>query len=90
MVWQVKDLHPHEMIYNVANELFHDEDINWGRIIALLTFVHVVIQTIHKSVHSYTHVLRMKKKIAVELFHYTNTYLHAWITANGGWVSFLD
>ena len=35
LVWQVKDLHPHEMIYNVANELFRDEDINWGCIIAL-------------------------------------------------------
>ena len=78
------------MIYNVANELFRDEDINWGRTIALFAFVRVLIQTIHKSgQHSYTHVLRMKKKIAVELFHYTNTHLHAWITANGGWVSFL-
>ncbi len=77
-----------ETIGIVASELFVDETVNWGRIVALYSFGRFFIQSMHESGrYSYEHMFHIKKTVATELYEFMTTRLYLWITSNGGWVS---
>ena len=85
---QLKNHSPCETIHNVSNELFDDGTINWGRIVALYTFVRLFVKSLCKSgQQSYNYILRTKMTVASEVYQYMDLHLRSWITANGGWVS---
>ena len=88
---QDRNLHPFEKICSVADEMLAEGPINWGRIVALYTFVHLFVKSLCKSLrkshHSYDYILNTKMCVVGELHHYMDLHLRSWITANGGWVS---
>lgn len=79
----------------VADEIFDDGQINWGRTVAVYTFAARLAQhnqnTIinasiqDKSKKSHTH----SEKIALFLGKYVASKLGQWILDQGGWVCFL-
>ena len=46
---QDRNLHPFETIRSVADEMLAEGPINWGRIVALYTFVRLFVKSLQKS-----------------------------------------
>ena len=85
---QVWNLPPYQMIHSVADEMLAKGTINWGRIVALYTFVRLFVKSLCKSgQYSYDYIVHTKMTVATELHQYMNSHLRSWITANGGWVN---
>ena len=80
-----------ETIGIVASELFVDEIVNWGRIVAPYSFGRFFLQSMHESgSYSYEYMFTLKRQLQPNyLDSCMATGLYLWITSNGGWVSFI-
>lgn len=67
---------------NVANEIFRDNQYNWGRLVSVYTFG----ATIGK--HLYQQDKKFVSKFAEFLGAYINAVLGTWINNQGGWDAF--
>lgn len=65
---------------NVADEIFEDGQINWGRIIVVFAFAARLTATLRRR-HS-----TLEDKVALYVGKYVGNKLGRWILDNGGWV----
>ena len=73
---QVWSLPPYKMIRSVADEMLAKGTINWGRIVALYTFVHLFVKSLCKcGQHLYNYILHTKMTVATELHQYMDLHL---------------
>lgn len=71
---------PFQTFVNVADEIFDDGQINWGRIVAVYAFAsRLATRDTEKS--------DFPKKISLFVGKYVANKLGKWILDNGGWVS---
>ena len=76
----VDSSNPFQTFVNVADEIFDDGQINWGRIVAVYAFAaRLAARNADRSDFS--------KKIALFVGKYVANKLGKWILDNGGWVS---
>lgn len=66
---------------SVADEIFEDGTINWGRIVAVYTFASRL------AAHCKKHNPESEERIALYAGKYVASKLGKWILDNGGWVS---
>ena len=65
---QVWNLPPYETIRSVEDEMLAKGTINWGRIVALYTFVRLFVKSLCKSgQYSYEYIVHTKMTVATEL-----------------------
>lgn len=69
----------------VAESLFRDNVVNWGRLIALFVFAGKLTQK--AIISSSKSRLKVKRKMCHALSSFIITHLEQWITEKGGWVS---
>ena len=75
---QVWNLPPYETIRSVADEMLAKGTINWGRIVALYTFVCLFVKSLCKSgQHSYDYIIHTKMTVATELHQYMDLHLRS-------------
>lgn len=65
---------------NVADEIFEDGQINWGRVIVVYAFASRLMAYFRKSNPVY------EEKISLYVGKYVGNKLGRWILDNGGWV----
>lgn len=65
---------------NVADEIFEDGQINWGRIIVVFAFAARLTESLRKNNSA------QEDKIALYVGKYVGNKLGRWILDNGGWV----
>lgn len=65
---------------NVADEIFEDGQINWGRIIVVFAFAARLTASLRRN-HS-----TFEDKVALYVGKYVGNKLGRWILDNGGWV----
>lgn len=69
---------------NVADEIFEDGQINWGRVIVVYAFASRLTVYLRKSHPEF------EEKIALYVGKYVGNKLGRWILDNGGWDAFAD
>lgn len=74
-----------ETFLRVAESLFRDSVINWGRLIALFAFAGKLTKKAIRS--SMKSKLKIKRKMCHALSNFIIMRLENWITEKGGWVS---
>ncbi|XP_014670323.1 PREDICTED: bcl-2-related protein A1-like [Priapulus caudatus] len=73
--------HSHEVIGNIAQQVFSDGKVNWGRIVALHSFAGKIAKYCKaKNIDT--------EALVTSLAEYTSTELGGWIRKNGGWDAF--
>ena len=65
---------------NVADEIFEDGQINWGRIIVVFAFAARLTQSLRSE------NISQEDKVALYVGKYVGNKLGRWILDNGGWV----
>lgn len=78
----VNDTNAFSTFVSVADEIFEDGTINWGRIVAVYTFASRL------AAHCKKHSPDSEERIALYAGKYVASKLGKWIHDNGGWVSF--
>lgn len=73
-----------DVFVTVANEIFEDGQINWGRVIAVYAFAARLAAYFRQSQPD------MEEKIALYVGKYVGNKLGHWIIDNGGWDAFAD
>jgi len=74
---------PFQTFVNVADEIFDDGQINWGRIVAVYAFAsRLAVRGTEKS--------DFPKKISLFVGKYVANKLGKWILDNGGWEAFAE
>lgn len=76
----VNDTNAFSTFVSVADEIFEDGTINWGRIVAVYTFASRL------AVHCQKHSPDSEERIALYAGKYVASKLGRWILDNGGWV----
>lgn len=69
---------------NVADEIFEDGQINWGRVIVVYAFAARLTAHVRQRFPDY------EEKIALYVGKYVGNKLGHWILAQGGWDAFAD
>lgn len=77
----VNDTNAFSTFVSVADEIFEDGTINWGRIVAVYTFASRL------AAHCKKHNPESEERIALYAGKYVASKLGKWILDNGGWVS---
>ena len=77
----LSDSNTFETFIHVADEIFEDGQVNWGRVIVVYAFAARLTQHLRKSRPEY------EEKIALYVGKYVGNKLGRWIVDNGGWVS---
>lgn len=80
----VSDTNTFYTFVNVADEIFEDGQINWGRVIVVYAFAARLALHVKKSSPEF------EDKIALFVGKYVGNKLGRWILDNGGWDSFAD
>jgi len=71
------------MVRNVADEMFADDQVNWGRVVTLHAFCGALARHCEQS-----HVPDCADDIANILGEFVVNRLGLWLLAHGGWASF--
>ncbi|XP_022334499.2 anti-apoptotic protein NR13-like [Crassostrea virginica] len=80
----VNDTNAFSTFVSVADEIFEDGTINWGRIVAVYTFASRL------AAHCKKHSPDSEERIALYAGKYVASKLGKWIHDNGGWDAFSD
>ncbi|XP_061164871.1 bcl-2-like protein 1 [Saccostrea echinata] len=80
----VNDTNAFPTFVSVADEIFEDGTINWGRIVAVYTFA------ARLAVHCKKYSPDSEERIALYAGKYVASKLGKWILDNGGWDAFAD
>lgn len=73
----------YETFSRVASSLFQDNEINWGRVVALFLFGYrIAIEKVRSGVHSFI------KKIIQWIVEFVKVRIVDWILKQGGWTAF--
>ncbi|KAL4228050.1 hypothetical protein ACF0H5_013486 [Mactra antiquata] len=80
----IDDTNMFQTFVTVADEIFEDGQINWGRVIVVYAFAARLTAFLRKSDSAY------EEKIALYVGKYVGNKLGRWILDNGGWDAFAD
>lgn len=80
----VDDTNMFQTFVNVADEIFEDGQINWGRVIVVYAFASRLSAFLRKSNPEF------EDRIALYVGKYVGNKLGRWIVDNGGWDAFAD
>ena len=84
---QITENSAYPVFTNVSNEIFRDNQINWGRLVSVFAFGAKIAKYLCENNNQQCHT-RMLNKLAKFLGNYVAEKLGGWISEQGGWVGF--